>query len=231
MTKEELNDFSVLFVSNLPSKTTESKLVEIFTVFGEVVRVTLQRKTKVLSAFVQFKTNVGVIQALKNEVTIGQHVLRIEKAKTQLTLYFSKLGDIEEDQLRTICEQFGEVDDVSLVYDLSTSKCKGNAFVKFLYHDDAISCYNYYHTKKTFVVDWAKSPIRKKSHFDKYTIFVGNILNDKEKVNNSTVRAIFKKYGKIEKLSSVIKNDKLFYFIKYDTTLSPTEALQGENSK
>ncbi|BFU21602.1 RNA recognition motif domain containing protein [Entamoeba histolytica] len=225
-------DQSVLYVTNLPLSCDESLLKEFFSKYDTVMRVTIQSTSHGPSAYIQFATDHGVTKVLEQgPIILNNQQIRAEKAKTQMTLFFAKMGSLmTQKQFKQECEKFGEVEEATIITDRETKKSKGCGFVKFVYRDDAVSCYNYHKYKKIYIVEWARSPIHRASQADRYTIFVGNL--SKKQANQKTIESKFKKYGKIERITVINRpNETTAYaFVKYDNTLSPSEAIQTENN-
>lgn len=74
---------------------------------------------------------------------MGKYQLRTERAKTQMTLFFAKMGcSVTLQQFREECEKVGKVEDASIMFDRETKRSKGCGFVKFVYRDDAVRCFN-----------------------------------------------------------------------------------------
>ena len=225
-------DQSVLYVYNLPPNTTEDILYAYFITYDEIMRITIQPQNRGLVAYIQFQTDYGVIKALEDSsIMISGYNVYMEKAKTQMTLFFAKMGSsMTQQQFKEGCEKFGPVEEASLIFDRETKNSKGCGFVKFVYRDDAVSCFNYHKYKKTFVVEWARSQIHRASQADRYTIFIGNL--SKKQANQKIIENRFKQYGKIDKITIINKSsdNNAYAFVKYDNTLSPVEAIESENN-
>ncbi|KAL7722897.1 RNA-binding protein [Entamoeba marina] len=140
-------------------------------------------------------------------------------------------SSVTQQQFKEECEKFGQVEEVTVIMDRETKKSRGCGFVKFVYRDDAVSCYNYHRFKKKFVVEWARSPIHRASQADKYTIFIGNLA--KHQADQLLIEQRFKVYGKIEKTTVINRGEDspVYAFVKYDNTLSPIDAIAAENNK
>ncbi|EDR29691.1 RNA-binding protein, putative [Entamoeba dispar SAW760] len=196
------------------------------------MRITIQTTNHGLIAYIQFATDHGVTRVLEQgPIIINNQQIRTEKAKTQMTLFFAKMGSsMTQKQFKQECEKFGQVEEATIIFDRETKKSKGCGFVKFVYRDDAVSCYNYHKYKKIYIVEWARSPIHRASQADRYTIFIGNL--SKKQANQKIIESKFKKYGKIERITVINRpNETTAYaFVKYDNTLSPSEAIQKENN-
>ncbi|ELP86595.1 RNA-binding protein, putative [Entamoeba invadens IP1] len=149
----------------------------------------------------------------------------------QSVLYVSNLPtSISDLRLRETFSKFGQVDEATIIFDRETKKSKGCGFVKFVYRDDAVSCYNYHKFKKNYVVEWARSQIHRASQADKYTIFIGNL--SKLQATQKQIERRFNQYGVIEKVTIINRTTETtaYAFVKYDNTLSPTDAITAENN-
>ncbi|KAL7716495.1 RNA recognition motif domain containing protein [Entamoeba marina] len=158
------------------------------------------------------------------------------KVNSTSTLFFARLGAVKQHELKQYCEQFGHVKDVTIITDSKTMKSKGCGFVKFLSHASASRCldvsqqHHSENTKKSWVVEWAKSTQIKEIDLDKYTIYITGLTP--RTCTEESIRLRFNCYGTIEKITVPMANGQLPYaFIRYVTDDAAAKAIHSENGK
>jgi len=155
-----------IFVGQLPPQSTTDTLREVFGPYGQIVEATLLWDSKTGShkgcGFVNFSTAEqaqAAIEGTNEKITLpGAKRSLIVKAtveKSQLAaagnpappvewkLYVGMLSrESSEEEIRTIFESYGRVDEVVLIKDRETGQSKGTAFVKFATREEALRAIN-----------------------------------------------------------------------------------------
>ena len=236
MEQDEACDQSVVLVKNLPAGVTDQRLRGVLEVaaaatdaqrYDRVLRITRRSATAV---YVQMRTDQGADAVVAGPVAVGDVVLDVEKPKTQMTLFFARMGGkITQEQFKKMCKRFGPVEEASIIFDHETRRSKGCGFVKFVYHDDAMACYDFHAERKKFIVEWARSPIHRASQADRFTIFIGNLA--KPVATKQAVEEHFRRYGPVEKVTLVNPIKKApFAFVRYTNARAPLAAIRSEHN-
>lgn len=150
-----------LFIGGLDYRTTDDSLKEYFEQYGEIVDVVVMKDPKTKRSrgfgFVAFSQAYMVDEAQKSRphkidgrsVDTKRAVPREEIGKPESGVTVKKLfvgglkEDVEEDDLREIFNDFGEVSAVSIPTEKESQKKRGFAFVEFEDYDSVDkACYN-----------------------------------------------------------------------------------------
>ncbi|KAJ3110418.1 hypothetical protein HDU96_006637 [Phlyctochytrium bullatum] len=214
-----------LFVASLSSARTDEQLLrsvtDHFIQWGPLAHV------KVLKdwmnrpyAFVQFENVEDAKRALveaHNTVVDNRHI-RVEQARVNRTLFIAKFNRSQPESVRPILEQFGPVEDLTLLHNYQTGKSKGCGFVKYCYREDAIKA--------------AANMERGNVEVDLRSIFVGQL--NQNLVTSQLLDERFRAYGAIESLQLVNKHPfdsrPAFAFITYAEEASAERAVVEERA-
>ncbi|EKE41706.1 hypothetical protein ENUP19_0340G0011 [Entamoeba nuttalli] len=158
-----------------------------------------------------------------------------ENSAPMATLFFARLGPMmKEEILKKVCNQYGEVEEVTMVCDRETKKSKGCAFVSFKTPLEAQKCFsnvpeiiNEHH----WIIEWAKSTQIRDSDLDKKTLYITGLQNCN--ANDTSVYDHFSVYGLVEKVTVVGKGADFppYAFVKFTDEKSAGLALKNENGK
>eukprot|EP00029_Vermamoeba_vermiformis_P011877 TRINITY_DN6684_c0_g1_i1.p1 TRINITY_DN6684_c0_g1~~TRINITY_DN6684_c0_g1_i1.p1 ORF type:complete len:541 (-),score=88.99 TRINITY_DN6684_c0_g1_i1:345-1967(-) len=196
-----------LFVASLAPETDEDKLKDQFAVFGQVLKVKLLKdKSSRPYAFVQFQNIEDADSALQspNGHVVDGRKLRVERAKVNRTLFLAKLSrTMANQELRNVTEEYGPVENVTIIKNHQTNKSKGCGFVKFVFREDAMDAFNGLKSKmKKWVVEWATSANDPDMlGVDKCSVFVGGL--NPNSVTRENLEAKFAQYGKLETVTLI----------------------------
>jgi len=254
---------TVLYVGNLDKRVTDQMMLNI-------LRTGLQHiKEKILSAsmfpndmnsmegycFVQFEDNNSACQAmtfLNGREFCGKKV-KVNWATnsggggppkvlgTSVSIYVGNLDDdINETDLKTAFEPFGELLNVKVVRDPVTNKSKNIGFISFTNKPDAEKAIRDMHgamlKTRPIKTNWATrnqnqrreemdyDEVYKATNVDNCTVYVGGIPNN---VNDDAVRRHFEDYGKLIDLR--IFAAKNYAFIKFESHAAAATAICKTN--
>jgi len=158
------------------------------------------------------------------------------------TLFIAKMEkNINSAQLRDMVEQFGAVDNVTIIKNHTTNKSKGCGFVKFTERRHAVKAHRgLKNSHKYWVIEWATSMNDPDSlGIDRSNIFLGGL--NPAVVTKESIQQRFSPYGKVESISLVNKeadpNDEnnedgvrsAFAFVRYSDALSSAVAIEQQN--
>ncbi|KAJ3416301.1 hypothetical protein HDV05_002241 [Chytridiales sp. JEL 0842] len=231
-----------IFAANLNSSRTDEQLYESvykhFSQWGELQSVKVERdekKTKPF-AFIQFVRIADAKRALLESpnTIIDNRAIRVEKANVHRTLFIHKFGKaMTYDQIYKLLEQFGPVEDLTLLHLRNRTETRGPGFVKFFTREDAIKAFLQLKRQYKWTVDWSTNVNRQEVEIDKSSIFVGKI--NQEAVTIEALREKFGRYGAMEVCQLVNKFPfgpgarPAFAFIRYVESESAELAIQEEN--
>jgi len=254
---------TVLYVGNLDKRVTDQMMLNI-------LRTGLQHiKEKILSAsmfpndmnstegycFVQFDDNNSACQAmtfLNGREFCGKKV-KVNWATnsgsggppkvlgTSVSIYVGNLDDdINEVDLKTAFEPFGELLNVKVVRDPVTNKSKNIGFISFTNKPDAEKAIRDMHgamlKTRPIKTNWATrnqnqrreemdyDEVYKATNADNCTVYVGGIPNN---INDDAVRRHFEDYGKLIDLR--IFAAKNYAFIKFESHAAAATAICKTN--
>jgi nucleolysin TIA-1/TIAR len=254
---------TVLYVGNLDKRVTDQMMLNI-------LRTGLQHiKDKILSAsmfpndmnsmegycFVQFEDNNSACQAmtfLNGREFCGKKV-KVNWATnsggggppkvlgTSVSIYVGNLDDdINEGDLKTAFEPFGELLNVKVVRDPVTNKSKNIGFISFTNKPDAEKAIRDMHgamlKTRPIKTNWATrnqnqrreemdyDEVYKATGGDNCTVYVGGIPNN---VSDDAVRRHFEDYGKLVDLR--IFAAKNYAFIKFESHAAAATAICKTN--
>jgi len=254
---------TVLYVGNLDKRVTDQMMLNI-------LRTGLQHiKDKILSAsmfpndmnsmegycFVQFEDNNSACQAmtfLNGREFCGKKV-KVNWATnsggggppkvlgTSVSIYVGNLDDdINEGDLKTAFEPFGELLNVKVVRDPVTNKSKNIGFISFTNKPDAEKAIRDMHgamlKTRPIKTNWATrnqnqrreemdyDEVYKATGADNCTVYVGGIPNN---VTDDAVRRHFEDYGKLVDLR--IFAAKNYAFIKFESHAAAATAICKTN--
>ena len=254
---------TVLYVGNLDKRVTDQMMLNI-------LRTGLQHiKDKILSAsmfpndmnspegycFVQFEDNNSACQAmtfLNGREFCGKKV-KVNWATnsgtggppkvlgTSVSIYVGNLDDdIDEGDLKTAFEPFGELLNVKVVRDPVTNKSKNIGFISFTNKPDAEKAIRDMHgamlKTRPIKTNWATrnqnqrreemdyDEVYKATGQDNCTVYVGGIPNN---VSDDAVRRHFEDYGKLVDLR--IFAAKNYAFIKFESHAAAATAICKTN--
>jgi len=158
-------------------------------------------------------------------------LLRVERAKVNSTLFIHKLPkSLTNKDLREKCENYGQVERVSILFDPNTFESKCCAFVKYTYKEDARDAQKQLQIENhRWVIDWAKSTKDfDKNDTDRMTLYIGGISRD---ATEEMIRERFLQYGSIEYLNYTKGEEKDgFAFIRFSEKIAAAKALESENN-
>ncbi|KAF9361295.1 hypothetical protein BGX26_004480 [Mortierella sp. AD094] len=182
----------------------------------------------------------------QNTIIDGRHI-RIEQARVNRTLFVLRFRrtmteqacpivvnqlNITSQDLISMLEQYGPVEDVSIFHDLGSLSNKRYAFAKFAYRDDAIRAYMSLRSNSKWTVEWAPN-LSCQNQIEKESVFIGQLNPDL--VTETALRERFQVYGNIQHIHLVKRNrpgtnrPTAFAFIEFDDEHSAKEAIEGEN--
>jgi len=254
---------TVLYVGNLDRRVTDQMMLNI-------LRTGLQHiKDKIQSCsmfqgdltspegycFVQFGDNNAACQAMTflngrefcgkkvkvNWATNSSNGGAPKLIGTSVSIYTGNLDDdIDESDLRTAFDVFGEILNVKVVRDPVTNKSKNIGFISFTNKPDAERAIREMHgamlKTRPIKTNWAtRNQNQKKEELDydevykgtdtsNCTVYVGGIPNA---VTDDTLRSSFSEYGKITDVR--IFPDKKYAFIRYDSHAAAATAICKTN--
>lgn len=250
-----------LFVASLDEYTTESDLETLFGKFGEILKIKLLKDhVSRPYAFVQFASADDATDAIENTkgLTVNDRRLRVERARVNRTLFIAKISrQMQDDQLKEIAEEYGEVESVTIIKNHQTNRSKGCGFVKYSFREDAaLALTELKEKQRKWVVEWATSNNDPESlRIDKNNIFVGS-LNPQE-ITQDLLTEHFEVYGEIESATLINREENndssfrntspspngvsdesnstrprnAFAFIRYKTPEHSAAAIESENGK
>ncbi|KAJ3104952.1 hypothetical protein HDU97_008700 [Phlyctochytrium planicorne] len=228
-----------LFVASLSSARTDEQLFK--SVSEHVVKWGSLANVKVLKdwmgrpyAFVQFENINDAKRALveaHNTVVDNRHI-RVEQARVNRTLFIAKFNRTAAENVRDVLEEYGPVEDLTLLQNYQTGKSKGCGFVKYCFREDAIKAFLGLRQSR-WVVEWATNLDRDNIEVDLRSIFVGQL--NQTMITPDLLQERFGAYGEIESLQLVNKypfdTRPAFAFIKYVDEASAEKAVVDENAK
>ncbi|XP_065669810.1 CUGBP Elav-like family member 2 isoform X6 [Hydra vulgaris] len=135
-----------------------------------------------------------------------------------------------EKELRPILEPYGEIHELSILYDKYTGQHKGCAFLVFYEKEAANRCQNELHEKRTLpgsVNKMQVKPAESEIKTEDRKLFIGMLS---KKLNEDDLRIMFSPYGTIEELTILRNPDggsKGCAFIKYSTRLQAQNAIKA----
>jgi len=251
-----------LFVASLSEDTTESDLQGLFGKYGEILKIKLLKDhVSRPYAFVQFSEADDASDAIEQTkgITVNDRRLRVERARVNRTLFIAKISrQMQDDQLKEIVEEYGEVESVTIIKNHQTNRSKGCGFVKFSFREDAAHALSELKEKqRKWVVEWATSNNDPENlKVDKNNIFIGS-LNPQE-ISEELLSEHFSVYGDIESITLINREDinnneqnfngvqsnqtddlnsstsrprNAFAFIRYKEQEHSAAAIQAENGK
>ncbi|KAG0262344.1 hypothetical protein DFQ27_002415 [Actinomortierella ambigua] len=151
----------------------------------------------------------------QNTIIDGRHI-RIEQAR----------------DIRKILEDYGPVEDVSVLHDSSPSGSRRYALARFAYRDDAIKAFVTLRASSHWAVEWAPNT-NTSSLLDRDAIFVGQL--NPAQVTKEALRERFEPYGTIKGIT-LLNRGRLgtrapiaYAFIEYSNDQEASEAIEHEN--
>ncbi|CAG8500760.1 7099_t:CDS:2 [Paraglomus occultum] len=231
-----------LFVASLDATKSEDHLQQSvsrhFAHWGRVLHVKVLRDWADRPyAFVQFENINDAEVALKeaHNSWINGRQIRVEKARVNRTLFVAKLNpDHVEEEIRSILEQFGPLEEISIPKNFNTGRNKGCGFVKFCYRDDAIAAFNSLRQTTTYFLEWAENldkPPFETNEEDTHSIYVGNL--NENLITKELLHDRFERYGKIEDIHLVNRGrdygKPAYAFIRFSEASSAEAAITQEN--
>lgn len=230
-----------VFVPFINSETTEERLKKHFeSLYGPVMRATSrkERTSPRPFAFIQFVSVDDANKALADSERqrLDGQLIKIERAKVNSTLFCAKIPkSLDNAGLRAICEQFGLVERVAILFDPATFESKGCGFVKYMYREDARDAQRQIQAQHPkWVVDWAKSTKEfEKGDIDRHTIYVGGI--NCRHISEEMIRERFGQHGEIETITFIkppedqVDRDG-YCFIRFADKLCAAKALETEQN-
>ncbi|CAD8101996.1 unnamed protein product [Paramecium sonneborni] len=139
----QLDHEANVFIDNIDRKETQSSLRQIFSQFGTILSVKLQKSDKVGVAYIQFDKKESADKCIAEQSKLGFKIQKFTSRKQHRDqVYISNikvLPNITPDQLKsdlqTFVSSFGVVE--SLVLNRNTTNGTFFAFVKFVNQDSA----------------------------------------------------------------------------------------------
>ncbi|MDP2436324.1 MAG: hypothetical protein Q8P67_11310, partial [archaeon] len=169
-------------MARLDQATTEDDLNEIFSPFGQILKIKLLKDSRTARAyaFVQYIDPLHAEQAISqsNGKILDGRNIRVEKAKVQRTLFIAKLPrTMEEDELREHVQSYGQLENITIIKNRQSQKSKGCGFVKYAYREDALEAFEALKTnQRRWIVEWATSTNdADASPSDLHSIFIGGL--------------------------------------------------------
>ncbi|KAI8835526.1 hypothetical protein BC829DRAFT_493578 [Chytridium lagenaria] len=218
-----------LFLANLSSSKSDEELHESvlqhFEKWGPTLNVKVQRDGKGRPfGFVQFLNISDAKMALKEapRSIIDGREIRVEPANVNRTLFLSKFGSqIKYKELMERVEQFGPVEELTLLYHAGTRKCRGCAFVKVSVVSIDTSATGRNRSEKSDVA------------LDYSCLFIGKLNPDI--ITEDLLKERFEKYGDIKSLKLLRGNQidtekrDAFAFVRYPNQDCAERAIDEEN--
>lgn len=131
--------------------------------------------------------------------------------------------------MREKCQEFGEVENVTIIKNFQTNKSKRCGFVKFVYKEDAERAKVELKKKNPeWIVEWATSTKDPDMlGVDKFTVYIGGL--DPYVINKNAIKERFSEYGEIEWVKLVNPlgrrfvryDDKSYYFLPNISPYNP----------
>ena len=161
----EANDPGKMFVGGLSWSTTEERMKEYFSQFGEVLECCIMQdpmsKRSRGFGFIKFADSDAVDRVVDSN---HPHMIDGKKvdpkravpknqskvvSKTKKVFLGGLPPDTHEDDIRAYFGQYGEIEEVMLMYDKNTQRLRGFGFVKFTKEESADdACREHYHEIK-----------------------------------------------------------------------------------
>ncbi|KAF9163430.1 hypothetical protein DFQ26_002520 [Actinomortierella ambigua] len=139
---------------------------------------------------------------------------------------------VQFEDIRKILEDYGPVEDVSVLHDSSPSGSRRYALARFAYRDDAIKAFVTLRASSHWAVEWAPNT-NTSSLLDRDAIFVGQL--NPAQVTKEALRERFEPYGTIKGIT-LLNRGRLgtrapiaYAFIEYSNDQEASEAIEHEN--
>ncbi|KAG0222636.1 hypothetical protein BGW42_006412 [Actinomortierella wolfii] len=184
-----------------------------------------------------FESNVedaqrALVQA-QNTIVDGRHI-RIEQARVNRTLSILRFSrSTTEQDIRKCLEEYGPLEDVSILHDSGPSGSRRYALARFSYRDDAIKAFVTLRANSHWVVEWAPNT-NTSSLLDRDAIFVGQL--NPAQVTKEALQERFEPYGTIKGITLLnrgrqgTKGPIAYAFIEYSNESEATKAIENENN-
>ena len=159
------NDPGKMFVGGLSWSTTEERMKEYFSKFGEVLECCIMQDSTSKKSrgfgFIKFADADAVDRVVDSnhphlidgkkvdpKRAVPKHQSKVV-SKTKKVFLGGLPPDTHEDDIRAYFGQYGEIEEVMLMYDKNTQRLRGFAFVKFTKEESADdACREHYHEIK-----------------------------------------------------------------------------------
>ena len=159
------NDPGKMFVGGLSWSTTEDRMKEYFSKFGEVLECCIMQDSTSKKSrgfgFIKFAEAEAVDRVVDSnhphlidgkkvdpKRAVPKHQSKVV-SKTKKVFLGGLPPDTHEDDIRAYFGQYGEIEEVMLMYDKNTQRLRGFAFVKFTKEESADdACREHYHEIK-----------------------------------------------------------------------------------
>lgn len=155
VTDRNAEQFRKLFIGGLSYDTDEKGLKGHFEKYGEIVDCVVMRDGQTKRSrgfgFITFKAADGIDEAQKDrphnidarEIETKRAMPR-EESGSQQTILKMFVGGLKDDttekEVRSLFEEFGEIDQVDMISDKITGKTRGFCFVTFKDYDPVDKC-------------------------------------------------------------------------------------------
>lgn len=245
-----------VFVASLRSNMLDDELcVSVhnhFKQWGQLSTVKVLRDTSNRPyAFVQYlneKDSKLAIEKGHNSILDGRSI-RCEAAKVNRTIFITSPLSLSVVAVESKLSKFGEIEELTpsnaagqCYKDAPNLRSYKNWYCKFVYRDDAIKAYANLTEGGSYDAEWAQNvdksntvsfkedsgvePKVKKSRFDKFSVFIGQLS---PKITEIELRERFQRHGKIASLHLLKKRDNTFAFITFKDESSAASSVEVEN--
>ncbi|CCX13348.1 Similar to Meiotic activator RIM4; acc. no. P38741 [Pyronema omphalodes CBS 100304] len=241
-----------VFVANLAASQPDEQLMKSlkthFSRFGRVhVKIRRDGKGNPYS-FCQFETD----EAAKTAVREGRNAvvdatdrrIRCEPAKVNRTLVVSKYdgSNFTEAEAQKMLYGFGGTEALEFSAGMNSLPVRGlkegkRCFVRFIYRQDAVDCYQYFHFHGNWIAEWTSNfstsnniPRIRAVEIDALSVFVGKL--NPNRISEQELLQRFGKYGSIQECNLFNKagaGRTAFAFIKYTSEEEATAAITNED--
>ena len=167
------------------------------------------------------------------ETTSGKSIKTGDTNEELVKLYVAQLPktcDVED--VYTFFQQYGEIEELTIIKDKTTGKQKGCAFLTFRNNQVAQTCMETLNEKVPYPSCTNNLQIRPAESHDKgYKLFVGMLPKS---VDEETLLTIFSSYGEIKEVHVIRgpdKQSKGCAFIKYFSKQAAINAIESANNK
>ncbi|KAF9976820.1 hypothetical protein BGZ73_007727 [Actinomortierella ambigua] len=176
------------------------------------------------------RTDAQLFESVSNHFSQWGKLMHVKVLKDWMNRPYSF---VQFEDIRKILEEYGSVEDVSILHDSSPSGSRRYALARFAYRDDAIKAFVTLRASSHWAVEWAPNT-NTSSLLDRDAIFVGQL--NPAQVTKEALRERFEQYGNIKGIT-LLNRGRLgtrapiaYAFIEYSSDREASEAIEHENN-